>query len=307
MVRLDDHVCVVTGAGHGLGEATAIELGSRGATVVVNDLGVDLAGDDPSDEPVRETAAAVEDAGGTAVVSFGDVTDLDYAAELVEAAVDAGGRLDQVVNFAGIQRDSLVHEMSESAFDSVLDVHLKGHFATLRAATRHWRAAHEAADGFERHRSYVAISSGRARGGAGQLNYSAAKAGVLGLMRSAARELHEFDVRANALMPVAKTRMTMQAADGYDYPETVDFESLTPDRVTPMIAFLASEDAADVNGCTLAVGGEGMVYVTDPDFVRSAYREGGWTAETIAASFDQFTSGESTFKVAPGGVSDYLS
>jgi NAD(P)-dependent dehydrogenase (short-subunit alcohol dehydrogenase family) len=297
---------VVTGAGHGLGEATAVELGSRGATVVLNDLGVSLSGDDPDDQPVQETAAAVEDAGGTAVVSFGDVTDLDYAAELIEAAVDAGGRLDQVVNFAGIQRDSLIHEMSEDAFDAVVDVHLKGHFATLRAATRHWREAHEAAGGFDDHRSYVAISSGRARGGAGQTNYAAAKAGILGLMRSAARELQEFDVRANALMPVAKTRMTMQAADGYDYPEDRDLDALGPERVTPMIAFLASDAAAEVNGCTFGVGGEGMIYVTDPDFVRSAYRDGGWTAETIVESFEQFTSGESTFKVAPGGVSDYL-
>jgi 3-oxoacyl-[acyl-carrier protein] reductase len=307
MVRLDEHVCVVTGAGHGLGEATAVELGSRGATVVVNDLGVDLAGDDPSDEPVRETAVAVEDAGGTAVVSFGDVTDLDYAEELVETAVDAGGRLDQVVNFAGIQRDALIHEMDEADFDAVVDVHLKGHFATLRAATRRWRTAHAEDDDFDDHRSYVAISSGRARGGAGQANYAAAKAGILGLMRSAARELHEFDVRTNALMPVARTRMTTQAGDGYDYPEGVDFDALAPERVTPMIAFLASEGAADVNGCTFGIGGEGMIYVTDPDFVRSAYREGGWTAETIAEGFDQFTSGESTFKIEPGGVSDYLS
>jgi len=306
MEELEDSVCIVTGAGSGLGESAAIELGSYGATVVLNDLGVSLEGENPDKQPVTETATAVEDAGGTAITSFGDVTDLDYAEELVGTAVEEGGRIDFVVNFAGIQRDSLIDEMTEEEWDAVLGVHLKGHFGTLRAVTRHWKRAYNESGGFDRPKSYVAISSGRARGGAGQLNYSTAKAGILGLMRSAARELAEFDVRVNALMPAAKTRMTKQASDGYEYSNGVNFNQLPPKRVSALVAFLASSHVEDVTGCTVGIGGEGMIYVSDPQFVRTAYREGGWTAETIAEKFDQLTNGESTFKTGSGAVSDFL-
>ena len=306
MDALENSVCIVTGAGSGLGESAAIELGSYGATVVLNDLGVSLEGKNPDRQPLAKTAKAVEEAGGTSITSFGDVTDLTYTEELVETAVEKGGGVDFVINFAGIQRDGLIHEMTEEEWDSVLDVHLKGHFGTLRAVTRYWRSIYDDSEGFSRPKSYVAISSGRARGGAGQLNYSAAKAGILGLMRTAARELAEFDIRVNALMPAAETRMTKQASDGYEYSGEIDFEQLPPERVSAMVAFLASSRVEDITGCTIGIGGEGMIYVTDPEFVRTAYREGGWTTETIGEKFEQLTNGESTFKTGDGGVSDFL-
>jgi NAD(P)-dependent dehydrogenase (short-subunit alcohol dehydrogenase family) len=135
---LEDKVCIVTGAGHGIGRATAVELGSLGVNVVVNDLGATVHGEGASGEPVEETVDAVEDAGGTAISHFGDVTDLEYTEELVEDTVAEFGRVDGVANLAGILRDSLAHKMTGDEWDTVISVHLRGHFSLLRNAAIHW-------------------------------------------------------------------------------------------------------------------------------------------------------------------------
>ena len=201
---LSGKVCVVAGGGHGLGEAVAIELGRHGATVVVNDLGSSVHGDGAKSEPAEETIEAVQEAGGSGMAHFGDVSSLEYTEELVADTVDEYDRIDGVVNFAGILRDSISYNMSGEEWDDVIRVHLRGHFALLRNVAAHWREqAGENGDGIETQRSFVSVSSRSALGNVGQANYSAAKAGVLGLTRATAKELARFNIRVNALMPTA--------------------------------------------------------------------------------------------------------
>lgn len=297
---LEDRVCIVTGAGHGLGEETAVAMADHGATVVVNDLGVDVSGEGSDAEPAEETVARIEEAGGEAMAHFGDVTDLDYAESLIADTVDEYGRADSVANFAGVLRDSMVFNMSEDDWDAVIDVHLKGHFSLLRAASRHWRERSKAEDGFDRQRSFCCVSSGVAAGNPGQANYSAAKAGILGLMRSTARELHQYDVRVNALWPTAVTRMTE------DLPAMAGFseDDMGPQFVPPAPVFLASDAATNVTGCTLALAGGTLAFVSDPERATTLSKDveddGSWTADEIADRWDELTDDHETTKMSPG-------
>lgn len=301
----EDKVCIIAGAGHGLGRATAGDLASRGASVVLNDLGVSIAGSDPDKQPLRQTANMIRAADGDVIESFGDVTDFEYTQELVDRAIEVYDRLDLVVDFAGTQRDGGIHELTEDDWDIVVNTHLKGHFSLLRAATKHWRSVCNATNGSDISRSFIAVSSSRAMGNPGQANYSAAKAGILGLMRTGARELEPYNVRVNALIPAAKTRMTSTTNEHYNYPD-VDSEQISPEKVTPMIGFLGSEYAADVTGCTFGIGGDGIFFVSDPEFTRSAFRDGGWTVEHIARQFDCLTYNESTSKTDSIGLLELL-
>ncbi|MDZ7730317.1 MAG: SDR family NAD(P)-dependent oxidoreductase [Natrialbaceae archaeon] len=178
-VMLEDTVQIVCGAGHGLGEETAVAMADNGATVVVNDLGVTVDGEGETAEPAQATVDRIEAAGGTAMAHFGDVTDLDYTESLVADTVEEYGAVHGLINFAGILRDSMVFNMSEAEWDAVIDVHLKGHFSLVRAISRHWRSRYKDQDGFDRQRSLTCVSSGVAAGNPGQANYSAAKAGIL--------------------------------------------------------------------------------------------------------------------------------
>jgi len=297
---LEDTVQIVCGAGHGLGEETAVAMADHGATVVVNDLGVDVDGEGSDTEPAEETVARIEDAGGEAMAHFGDVTDLDYTERLVDDTVAEYGAVHGVSNFAGILRDSMVFNMDEAEWDAVVDVHLKGHFSVVRAISSHWRERSKAEDGFDRQRSLICVSSGVAAGNPGQANYSAAKAGVLGLMRTAARELYQYDVRVNALWPTALTRMTedLPAMAG------VDEEAMGPQLVPAAPVFLASEAATDVNGITLALAGGNLAIVSDPERERTLSKnlgdDGAWTAAEIEARWDELTEGTETMRMDPG-------
>jgi NAD(P)-dependent dehydrogenase (short-subunit alcohol dehydrogenase family) len=297
---LEETVQIVCGAGHGLGEETAVAMADHGATVVVNDLGVDVDGEGSDAEPAEETVARIEDAGGEAMAHFGDVTDLDYTERLVEDTVAEYGAVHGVSNFAGILRDSMVFNMDEAEWDAVVDVHLKGHFSVVRAISSHWRERSKAEGGFDRQRSLICVSSGVAAGNPGQANYSAAKAGVLGLMRTAARELYQYDVRVNALWPTALTRMTedLPAMAG------VDEEAMGPQLVPAAPVFLASEAAADVNGITLALAGGNLAIVSDPERERTLSKnlgdDGAWTAAEIEAQWDELTEDAETMRMDPG-------
>lgn len=278
---LSEKTCIVTGAGHGIGRATAIELGALGANVVVNDLGSDVNSEGESTEPAEEAVAAVEDAGGTAIVHFGDVTDLDYTETLIDDTVDEFDRVDGIANFAGILRDSLTKNMTGDEWDAVINVHLRGHFSLLRNAAAHWsEAAPE--DGFDSQRSFVALTSRSALGNVGQLNYSTAKAGILGMVRTASTELARDGVRVNTMMPTAFTRMIE------DIPEEkrpFTREEMPPERVAAMVGYLMS-DAADVTGSTLRVASDQVGVYTDPEPVRTGYKDDGWSADDLAASFE---------------------
>ncbi len=294
--RLDGTVQIVCGAGGGLGEETAVAMANAGATVVVNDLGVGVDGDGADAEPAEETVERITEAGGDATAHFGDVTDLAYTEELIEDTVETYGAIHGVTNYAGILRDSMVFNMSEDDWDAVVDVHLKGHFSVLKAVSAHWRERYKA-EGFDRERSVCCVSSGASAGNPGQANYSAAKAGILGLMRTTARELHQYDVRVNALWPTALTRMTedLPAMAG------ADESTIGPQHVAPVPVFLASEDAAGVTGCTVAVMGEQLSIVSDPERERTLSASGDlWEVDEIAGRWDELTDGFETTRLTPG-------
>jgi NAD(P)-dependent dehydrogenase (short-subunit alcohol dehydrogenase family) len=278
---LDRKVCVVAGGGHGLGEATAIHLGELGATVVINDLGTGPSGESRDEEPAAKVAAKVEAAGGNAMAHFGDVTSLEYTQELIEDTVDEFGRIDGIANFAGILNDSFTHSMSGDEWDSVINVHLRGHFALLRNAAAHWRQKSKE-EGLDSQRSFLAMTSRSALGNPGQINYSAAKSGVMGMTWTAAQEFSRYNARMNALMPTAFTRLIEEIPEE-QRPFTE--EEMPPEKVAPMVGYMMSDAAEDINGCILRAAGDAIGLVSEPSIDRLAFQEGGWTAEDIADRF----------------------
>ena len=279
---IDGTVGVVVGGGNGLGEAAARELADRGATVVVSDRGtaVDGTGSDPA-VPER-VAADIRDAGGDAEAHHGDVRDFEYAERLVADTVEEHGRLDFVANFAGILRDGMSYDLDPEDWRAVVETNLTGQFAPLRAACAHWRTAGED-DGFDRQRSYLAVSGGAARGNLGQANYAAAKAGVLGMVRSVSTEMYRSDVRVNALVPNGYTRMTETVPEEH---RPYTREEMPPEKVAPMVAYLASEAAADVTGCTLYAGGDRVGVLADPSMAAVGVEPDGWSLESLAEHFE---------------------
>ncbi|MCX5557236.1 3-oxoacyl-ACP reductase [Streptomyces sp. NBC_00038] len=260
---LEGLAAIVTGAGRGLGRVEALELGRLGAAVVVNDYG--QSGRDGSGEasatPAEEVAAEIRDAGGRSFAHTGDVADHEQARELVELAVTEFGKLDILVNNAGILRDRMVFSMSEDEWDSVIRVHLKGHFNTTHFASVHWRARSKAAGGPVYGRIVNTSSEAFLAGSAGQPNYAAAKGGIVGLTTSTALALAKYGVTANAICPRARTRMTQDVFAGLAEPDD-GLDPLAPEHVAPLVGYLASPAAAHVNGQLLVVHG-GMVAIVE--------------------------------------------
>jgi NAD(P)-dependent dehydrogenase (short-subunit alcohol dehydrogenase family) len=244
-------VVIVTGAGQGLGRAHALAFGRAGAHVVVNDFSI--AADD--------VAAEIRDAGGSALASRGDVADWGYAGQLVRAAVDGYGRLDVLVNNAGLVRDRMLVNMSEAEWDEVLRVDLKGHAAPLRHAAGYWRDLAKA--GNPAQARVVNTSSGAGlMGSVGQVNYAAAKAGVAALTQVAAAELARYGITVNAIAPSARTAMTASVfAEDMAVPEE-GFDAMAPENVSPLVVWLGSVASAGVTGRVFEVSG-GSVSVAD--------------------------------------------
>jgi 3-oxoacyl-[acyl-carrier protein] reductase len=260
---LEGLTAIVTGAGRGLGRAEALELGRLGAAVVVNDYG--QPGRDGSGEasagPAEEVAAEIRAAGGRALAHTGDVSDHEQARELVEAAVAEFGKLDVLVNNAGILRDRMIFSMTENEWDSVIRVHLKGHFNTTHFASAHWRTRSKAVGGPVYGRIVNTSSEAFLAGSAGQPNYAAAKGGIVGLTTSTALALAKYGVTANVICPRARTRMTEDVFAGFGQPDD-GLDPLSPEHVAPLVGYLASPAAAHVNGQLLVVHG-GMVAVVE--------------------------------------------
>lgn len=277
----ENKVCIVTGGARGLGDATARYLGDLGATVVVNDLGTDPSGDTADEEPAEETARAIREEGGSAMAHFGDVTDLSYTEELVDDTVAQYGRIDGAVNFAGILDDDLIFNMSGDQWDKVVDVHLRGHFALLRNLSAHWRRREEE-EGLESQRSFLALTSRSALGNPGQVNYAAAKAGVMGLTWTTAREMARYNVRVNALMPTAYTRLIEEIPEDK---RPFTREEMPPEKVAPVVGYLMSDEADDINGCIVRSAGDEVGLVSEPSIDHVAFREGGWTVESLTDRF----------------------
>ncbi|MEU9914789.1 3-oxoacyl-ACP reductase [Streptomyces sp. NPDC051001] len=262
---------IVTGAGRGLGRAEALELARLGAAVVVNDYG--QPGRDGSGEasagPAEEVAAEIRAAGGKALAHTGDVSDFSQAQRLVQSAVEEFGKLDILVNNAGILRDRMVFSMAEQEWDSVIQVHLKGHFNTTRFAAAHWRERSKAAGGPVYGRIVNTSSEAFLAGSAGQPNYAAAKGGIVGLTTSTALALAKYGVTANVICPRARTRMTEDVFAGLEAPDA-GLDPLAPEHVAPLVGYLASPAAARVNGQLLVVHG-GMVAVVERPRVQAKF------------------------------------
>ncbi|MGW7403711.1 SDR family oxidoreductase [Streptomyces sp. NPDC054833] len=240
-------VVVVTGAGRGLGRAHALAFAAEGARVVVNDLGVGLDGAPGPGSPAHRVVGEIRAAGGEAVAHGADIATSTGAESLVAAALETYGRLDTLVNNAGFLRDRMLVNLDEDDWDAVLRVHLKGHFLPLKHAAAHWRA--EAKAGRTPVARIVNTSSGAGLlGSVGQGNYSAAKAGIVGLTLVAAAELGRYGVQVNAVAPAARTRMTEGAfAETMAAPDS-GFDAMAPANVSPLVVWLGSAASAGVTG-----------------------------------------------------------
>ncbi|GDY48570.1 SDR family oxidoreductase [Streptomyces antimycoticus] len=248
-------VAVVTGAGRGLGRAHALALAAEGAKVVVNDLGVGLDGAAETDGPAQRVVDEIRALGGEAVAHGGDIATTDGAASLVTTALEAFGRLDTLVNNAGFLRDRMLVNLDEDDWDAVMRVHLKGHFLPLKHAAEHWRA--EAKGGRTPQARVVTTSSGAGLlGSVGQGNYSAAKAGIIGLTLVAAAEMGRYGIQVNAIAPAARTRMTEHTfAETMAAPGEGGFDAMAPENVSPLVVWLGSAASTGVTGRVFEVEG----------------------------------------------------
>ncbi len=253
MGLLDGKIAIVTGGGRGLGRAHCLTLAAQGATVVVNDIGASLHGDDTVESPADEVVAEITAAGGHAVANDVSVTDWNAVEKLVAGTVEQFGRLDIVVNNAGIIRDRMLFAMSEEEFDAVIAVHLKGTFALTRHACAYWRAAAKSGDPVAGR--VINTTSGTGLfGTVGQANYGAAKAGIVSLTTIAALEMRRYSVTVNAISPLARTRMTEGVA-GIDAATEGGFDPRDPGNASGLVAYLGSDAAGWLTGQVFRIDG----------------------------------------------------
>ena len=253
MPKLDGKVAVVTGAGRGIGREHALALARAGAKIVVNDLGASLAGEGADAGPAHDVVREIEALGGEAVANGENVADFAGAKRLIDGTVAAFGRLDILVNNAGILRDRMLVNMEEHEWDAVIDVHLKGHFAPTRHAAAHWRERSKAGDHVSARVINTSSPSG-VFGNVGQVNYGAAKAGIVGFTLIAAQELQRYGVTVNAIAPNARTRMT-EAAFGEIPPPEEGFDPADPANNSPIVVALCADEAQDITGQVFFVYG----------------------------------------------------
>ena len=257
----EGRVAIVTGAGRGIGREHALELARQGAKVVVNDLGATNHGEGNDEGPAAEVVAAIREMGGEAFANGADVADFQATGELVKETIETFGRLDVVVNNAGFVRDRMFVSCSEEEWDAVIRVHLKGHFCIARHAAAYWRQQVKAGEKVDAR--IINTSSGAGvLGSVGQSSYSSAKAGIATLTLVQAAELRRYGVTANAICPIARTRMTEGAfGDAMKAPDE-GFDVNDPSNVSPFVAWLASEESAEVTGRVWEVFG-GNITVFD--------------------------------------------
>jgi NAD(P)-dependent dehydrogenase (short-subunit alcohol dehydrogenase family) len=268
---LDGKTIAVTGAGRGIGRAVALASAAAGANVIVNDFGVSIDGQDPNSDIANAVVAEITAAGGSATAVADTVTTMEGGAHIVETAVDTYGRIDGVVCVAGILRERMLFNMSEDEWDPVIETHLKGTFTVFRAAAPLMRA--------QKSGTLIGFTSGAFAGSVAQANYSAAKGGIVSLVRSAALGMHKYGVTANVIAPVAKSRMSGNVPFGLEMGE--------PEDVAPMVVFLLGDAARTVTGQVYTANGGTIAVWNQPTEVRAMRKDGRWTPEEIAGRFDE--------------------
>ena len=269
----------MTGAGRGIGRAHALALAGAGARVVVNDLGVSLAGEGGDTSPAQGVVAEIEAGGGEAVADGADVAGFAAAKGLVDHALEAYGRLDILVNNAGILRDRMLVNMDEAEWDSVITVHLKGHFAPTRHAAAHWRERSKAGDEV-RARVINTSSPSGVFGNVGQANYGAAKAGIAAFTVIAAQELGRYGVTVNCIAPNARTRMT-EAAFGELAAEDDGFDPIDPANNSPIVVALCADEAQEITGQVFFVWGGSVNLLRGWEAGELLTNEGAWQPDAL--------------------------
>jgi NAD(P)-dependent dehydrogenase (short-subunit alcohol dehydrogenase family) len=274
---VEGKVVVVTGAGRGIGREIALLMAAEGAKVVVNDLGAGVDGSGADLTPAQEVVSAIKSAGGEAVTNTDSVTDYAAAQRIIKTAVDTFGRIDCVVNNAGILRDRIFHKMSPEEWHAVIDVHLNGTFNVSRASADYFREQQSGA--------YVHMTSTSGLvGNVGQANYAAAKLGIAALSKSIALDMERYRVRSNCISPFAWSRMI--GAIPVDTPEqkarVEKLKTMTPQKIAPMAVFLASDAAAKVSGQIFAVRSNEVFLMSQSRPIRSIHHSEGWTPALLA-------------------------
>ncbi|MGE0312413.1 MAG: SDR family NAD(P)-dependent oxidoreductase [Lautropia sp.] len=274
---LQDKVIVVTGAGNGIGRDFARLMAGEGAKLVVNDLGTSLTGEGADVGPAQRVVDEIGAAGGTAVASTDSVSTWSGAHKIVQCALDHFGRIDGVVNNAGILRDRFFFKMSQEEWESVINVHLSGSFFVSRAAANHFKD--------REHGAYVHMTSTSGLvGNLGQANYSAAKLGIVGLSKSIALDMKKFNVRSNCIAPFAWSRMigSIPTQTPEEKQRVERMKRMETTKIAPLAAFLLADDARDVSGQIFGVRANEIMIFNQNRPVRTVHRAEGWTPRTVA-------------------------
>ena len=286
MGALDGRVAVITGAGRGIGREHALLFGREGASVVVNDLGGANDGTGADAGPAQQVVDEITAAGGQAVANADNVATWGGAERLVQQAIDTYGRLDVVVNNAGILRDGYIAGLTEEQWDAVIAVHLKGHFAVLRHAAAYWKERSKAGEQMAAAVINTASASGTFLPNAGQVNYGAAKAGIAAMTLVAALELERYGVRVNCIAPIARTRLTLATPGmGAIFAQPVaegEFDAFSPANISPLVGYLATEKCPH-NGKVFGVQGGSIQELLGWHTGRTIDTDGPWTIDDIAA------------------------